>query len=475
MGRTDTPHWGTLFWDSYKTSTFNSCELSAQIGGCLGAGILTPTICATFPLFCFQSLETVVDLYYYAGMAITAPITIPLGFMIGQVLSFFYAYAATDRNFRKNTDITPAVESLLCFEDKLDQQFIFERILEIDNQQKYGMRSYESANLINILKSDANAQTRWQALQEYLQDKSGTTYTNNGKKLFNAILDIVNLKAFKDRLTYRNAIYELDYDYLNKHRLVYKALMEQTNSEGMNYLHRCIVTNRPLDLIKHIINDKLLNKDCTVQHKSSLYLAAEYGRNDIVDFLMNEDASCLLHLKETHPIIVAARHGQLTTVQHLLLNDPNLLYGKIGQLTFLLANENGHANVVNFLLQERIDANLENAKQELRQLHRMLFTNNWDDKGWGFFCDGIPDGIDKQQKFMIQNNLGKHQIENISRLAAFQVHELGIKLIHLANSFGKHHNDRKKETRECYDFARNFGNNLLLVTCDRKDTFVCDM
>ena len=180
----------------------------------------------------------------------------------------------------------------------------------------------------------------------------------------------------------------------------------------MNYLHRSVIANRDINTIAHIIKKKFVEKDILVNcpnsenhGKSALYLAAQYGRSDIVDLLITEYATCNVNDKFINPMVVAANHGQLETVKRLLFKNPKLIYGETGNSAFLLANQYGHLEVVSYLLEERIKANLDNAKAELQQLHSSLFTQLWENKGWGFFSDGIPNGIGKLQTVMIKNGL----------------------------------------------------------------------
>ena len=55
-------------------------------------------------------------------------------------------------------------------------------------------------------------------------------------------------------------------------------------------------------------------------------------------------------------------------------------------------------------------------------------------------------------------------------MTAEDIHAIGMKLIKLSHSFGEHHKYRKDETRGCYDFTRNFGNNSeLAFSAEKRD------
>lgn len=467
----DIPGWGTLFWDSYKTTNLGSLNDDMEIGAYIGAACLSPTFLVTFPIFCFLNPSILTNTYYYAGMALTAPITVPVALIEGHLSSLFYAIAAGKRKFRANTDIKPALEAILSFEDELDRQFIINWILEIDKQQQKndGIRSYESSKLLNILKESSDTQKKWQALNKYMRSESDGVYLNNGKKLFNAILDIADDHNFKTRLELHNAIREHDIEYLRKHRERCNYIMNLPNTRGMNYLHRCVIANEYTETIALIIHNKFVDKNTLVdchssEHhgKSALYLAAEYGHNHIVECLIKECAACNINGEFINPMVVAAKHGQLATVTGLLSKNEKLLFGEAGDSALALANQHGHYDVVSYLLELRIKQDPEKAREELRQLHTKLFAKHWINKGWGFFSDGLPNGIEKLQAMMKKHNLGENQFDDISMLTPDDIYKIGFRLIKLSHSFGGQHKYRKDETQECYAFTKNFGNNKVL-------------
>jgi hypothetical protein len=111
---------------------------------------------------------------------------------IAAFLSIPFSIAAKEtRIFKSNIEIQSAIDFISSYTDQQDQKYIIEQILKRDNASSCGLRSVESAWLKHRLAGNDVLTDKWQALKEYLNEKSNSgAHVHNGKKFFNTIVGI---------------------------------------------------------------------------------------------------------------------------------------------------------------------------------------------------------------------------------------------------------------------------------------------
>lgn len=411
-----------LWWDTLVTTTYNGALTGFHVGG---YAVFAPCFLGSFGMYGPKDENNFISGSVYVGALFVSPITVPIGAFFGLIFSLFYRYFVEGRKYLDNVDINNDILEIISCDSASYQQFLIEEILEevrAQDSSRDKFRSYESAKLIEILKSETSLSDKSQALQDYLKDKSGDFYTNNGKKLFNSILRI----GQSDECKAARALHLGNYDYIKDkdHEEAYESLLEKTNSSGLNYLHSCVINN-DLDAITRIILNgehidyvnKLVNCPGNIHDgKNALYLAVELGHIEIAKALINIHATSYeKENKSLHPICVAAKHGKLSTVVTLL----NLFSDceKMQEVALREADRNKHYDISDYLannLNVR-DAETEKFKLELQALIPVILNNVWGVYGKGAFFTKLPDHIPKLRKIIEKFQLTPENIDQLTR------------------------------------------------------------
>ena len=94
------------------------------------------------------------------------------------------------------------------------------------------------------------------------------------------------------------------------------------------------------DYLKPLVTPDMVNKHCS-DGRILLVLASERGRVDVVEFLLQAEASvhtpCIPPCTDT-PLIVAARHGRNSVVELFVESRSRILYNCGPERCFLLAS-----------------------------------------------------------------------------------------------------------------------------------------
>lgn len=169
----DIPSFLTLLWDNAKTT-------ANYTGGPVLAIALRP-----FTSQCYGMEE---ELVWPVGKYIIGPIG-------AAIFSFPFAISSRfTRQFTTNNIIESYIEKINNFTDT-EQKYFIKQIREYDRAFSWGIRSYESAELLSTFGSglkDFTHTEKWDALKSYLSEKAydDKSYANNGKKLFNRVLEV---------------------------------------------------------------------------------------------------------------------------------------------------------------------------------------------------------------------------------------------------------------------------------------------
>lgn len=173
----------------------------------------------------------------------------------------------------------------------------------------------------------------------------------------------------------------------NNPNLSDEELLSYTKSLNLSPQDRfnCIISFGRLSLVKRLIEQYPSHISAKIKnnHSEALFLAAKFGRKDVLEHLSQVDASVptqLVTAVQNHssrlgeecvhtckPLALAARHGQLETVKYLLkLSEPSLSvhYLKYSLLTptrldddlygaFRSAALGGHSNVLRYLMKKQ--------------------------------------------------------------------------------------------------------------------------
>ena len=231
-----------------------------------------------------------------AGAAIVGGPVGTLGGIISATLFSlpFTVAAQHTRQFKSNDEITPNANLISSFTDTQDHQYIINEIIKKDNDLGWwGIRSHESSSLMARLTNEKlTLQEKWKALTTYMNDKSNSSaYIHNGKKLFNALLSIATENEFILRKNLQLALQTNNSETTQQIITLNPELITQTDSNGMNFLHRAVVNNDVQTINTLIDTDIDLNIaiDCPshANHgKTILDLALEHGHATAVHKLI---------------------------------------------------------------------------------------------------------------------------------------------------------------------------------------------
>jgi ankyrin repeat protein len=397
------PEFRTIFWDNLKTTTY--------FGG-LYAG--------TIPFGVGYALGFPFGIATSTGKIAAAGPTLAGGIVGATIFSLPFTLAAYEtRKFQKISHIHHGQKLLeSTFFTDLFQKDIIQAICDQDDQRSlFSIRSYESRILIHSLKSESEPPyMKWTKLNEYMMAKSSSgAYINNGKKLFNTILEVIkkieHTASQDNRLT--KAVYEEDLvairQYLDANALLHhyrnKSHIAQVNKplrNGSTLLHFAALHNKKkvvsellerkdidinlkcngstplIEALKHVnketndssICDKILNKKeidvrkkREVDHATPLHIAVIQKNKRIVERLLehkNVYVNALMGGRgKGTPIAIAAQDSKDLPILKRLLDQPRIKVDlvQMGYSTPLcIAAENGNLGGVRALLEK--DANV---------------------------------------------------------------------------------------------------------------------
>lgn len=143
---------------------------------------------------------------------------------------------------------------------------------------------------------------------------------------------------------------------------LHPELMTQTDSNGMNFLHRAVVNN-DINAINTLIETDIdlniaVNRPGHANHgKTILDLALELGHTTAAPRLIL--AGAILSNETLHPIHIAVKNGHLETVDALFQMNPSILNitNQLGQTPLHYAAANGYLNIVQHLVGLNADVN----------------------------------------------------------------------------------------------------------------------
>lgn len=142
-----------------------------------------------------------------------------------------------------------------------------------------------------------------------------------------------------------------------------KKLFNGTSITGVK-VHlpwHCAVREGQLEIIKIFLQHGADINAQDIKGRTALSLAAEAGRNDIVEFLFEKHADFIPDNNGSHAIHYAAQNGHVETVELLLKKEASINGKGAGDLTPLnFAAEMGHTKMVNFLVEKGANPNISN-------------------------------------------------------------------------------------------------------------------
>lgn len=481
----DAPGFSSLLWDNVKTT--------AVFGGCI-AGI-APAAAGGLVTLAVGCPEAGFAIGYGVGFAVLGPIS-------AAIFALPFTFAAQHRKFMANNDIELNANWITTQDDQEIQQYIINQIIKRDSELSWGIRSYESYNLMFILNSNYSLEIKWKVLTAYLNEKTyfdNNAYVNNGKKLFNAILELTpqiqlwesikkDAVKIEDTRTTPQSITLL---------MTFPELLSQVDSNGMTPLHMaasCGNTNvinyliqngADLNLPAHMLSNEY-------HGKTALDLAVQFGHQDAVKQLL--DVKATSSKPEPYLLQTAIENDHLETVR-VLFRNPTAHKQKNSQGQTLLhiaaannkkniaeffcnshridlnskdsksktavqiADENGHVEVAEYLVAQGADDAMYQLKSELSILFKIIQNPNWKQEGSGFFvCLGqthTPDHIKNLRKLFVSHTVSSDDFATMTRT----------KVQALANML-KNYNfgsncTRGKNSATLYTLINNLGNNTI--------------
>lgn len=504
----DAPGFETLWWDNIKTTGFYSGAVTGSVAGFAGGAAGTGLGLMLF-ITCIPA-EQVVGALAIGGAAITGAPVAAVGGGIGATLLSIPAAitAKLTRKFKSNADITPYVDAFADHTE--DQKYILNEISnKYTNQYLQNLPSfpsYESLSLIKTLDdTKKSVKKKWGALIAYMSEKDYQTkqyYVNNGKRLFNIILD--TFVAMQNEINLLNAIDEGSTNAATDIIQNNPGMLDNLDSNGMSFLHRAVLANnvKAIDFaIKNNFDlDLLVTKTNHKDNgKTALQLASELGHTEIVKKLLNSRAACKF-ARGLHPIYIAAQNGQLETVKALVEMDRNIYLEKqdnFNQTPLLWAAANGHKEVVEYLITQK--ANLEvrtycqgdnnhnsaayqwayvnghteitklllndarahendiaRLRKNLKNVVSLIQDNAWEQEGWGLFGNSLPDGVKAARKYIEETNPQNLSIDKLSPYSVFTF-AVGLESLEFSpNTLGY----RSKNTANLYASIKNINGNI---------------
>ena len=175
-----TPSFSTLLLDNVPTGIMYGGVITGILGG---ATLGTAALVFGCPVIAFF-------FGFVAGYIVSGIVGEIAGFFL---LSLPLAIAAQKtRKFLSQQVIQTNLNILKNITNPHEQQAIIENIIREDNKNTIGIRSWESFSLKSILSDNHKTiDKKWERLTKYLDEQSGTAYSNNGKKLFNTALHVI--------------------------------------------------------------------------------------------------------------------------------------------------------------------------------------------------------------------------------------------------------------------------------------------
>lgn len=491
------PTFFSLYSDNAKTQGYNFGFLMSGLPtfcGFLAGSIMT----MPFVMICgiLNSLWAAAP-GCIGGTILGVP-TFAVGSTFGSVcIAPFTTIAAYWRNFQPDTEIKKNIDRLLILTDTLDQQEIISTVIR--QYKDFFFSSYDSLDLIRIL-NDENYikythEEKWQYLLDYMSDKTYThAYTNNGKKLFNIILNIANSTSISYRIQLQT---DLKNERLSEH---YFKFLSRVDQHGRNYLHRAVINN-DVTIVKELAKTTLLNRLTKSKPKrvSPLYLAVERGHTEVAIALIEAGARfnskvVLLAIYEGHLDILKALHkkkpislnnhykdnrnrnilhiaahlGQIDIVHYLTRKGMDIhaktTNDRYGEIAIQLADKN-YPDVA-----KAMRVGVENIRKQLKELYIMANHPKWNNHGYQLFGSGKkPDGI----VWILERLSHIRHADQINNMKAST-------LVHIASQFWDHDfgysfTRDKESTQKLLNFANNLGENTsnLLPTTKAREVVNC--
>lgn len=470
----DAPGFWDLLKDNLKTTAFFGGITTGiptfAAGGIAGWVISCPV---AIPLAMESQYTKYARIPFLTGGTIAGAPAFAVGSTVAATLfSIPFTIAAYFRQFKSNVEIKPHVDRLLAFVDSLDQKYIIDKILE-QNKRSIN-RSFESAVLIYKLEnSDFSIQEKYSFLTAYMKAQNDDgAYINNGKTLFNTILDIAASAEVKKRMNIRIALATGERTEILKQN---GANFYKQDNNQLNYFLRAVIRN-DVNAINTLLKIKFISKSVLDFHQG-FDLACQHGHLKLVHALKEAGA---VH---DNAIASATKNGHLEVLKYLLQDEQD-----INPMLLHLAAEHGHKNIVNYLVKEknlnvnhlsienetasqvarkkghtdlaiylaweervsRLDVN--QVRKELIILWDIIENPAWSSQGDGFFTSRCktPKGIEWMQGF--KKNHSSHPRDMTDQsilLTAFQLHH--------------HHYDSSKyrtsNTAAAYRIAQSLGEN----------------
>lgn len=476
----------SLYYDNVITQAYNCGFLVAGFPFC--SGFLAGSV-FTFPLLMAAGIMNNKEWFITPGCIVGTVIGVPtfaLGSALGAAfIAPFSTIAAYHRHFTPDSEME-SVKNLLALTDTLDRQRIIDTITK--KYKPGSFPSYESQELIRNFKDENiiasyTLEERWQRLTAYMTDKTYTdAYTNNGKSLFNIIVDIAKSNPTIKRINLQNALQNkkispknLDFDLLSRVDLI-----------GMNYLHRAVMSN-DLTAIETLKKTKLLNsltQPKKIKPVTALNLAVNLGRTEIAIALINANATF-----DDNIVMLAVKKNRLDILKALHKKQPRTLQDNLtdvnGKNILHIAAENGHMNIVQYLIDQgmdihnktynkknrsqtpsrlalhsghpevakAIDIGIDQIRRQFKILFHLVNAPEWQERGFQLFsANKKPDGIE----WILERLQHIRHSDDIDKMTPAS-------LVNLANEFWRHDFGigiwRNKETQNLYDFANNLGKN----------------
>lgn len=434
----DAPGFGTLLWDSIKTTAVFGGAITGAVPAVAG-GLATTLVVAP-------------EAGFVIGYAVGAAV---LGSISATLFSVPFAIAASQtRKFKSNTYIQSRVDEISSFTNKYDQQYIIDQIIQKDNDLSWwSIRSYESFMLMSKLKSEANLEEKWAALTIYMNEKSNSdAFVHNGKKLFNAILEI----SAEDEFQLRKAIQD---DEVNTVKQIIESdpQLNLADSYGMTPLHRAAY-NGSENVINYLINVKNTVKDARIycpkhanHNKTALYLAIERNHPN------NENQLRYSESAYTDTLLLAAKNGDKNIVEYLVGNQKNNLNlnarsNHHSRTAVQWADAKGHSDIAGYLVEHgAIDHDVIQLKAELKEFIGIINHPGWEQQGWSIFENHIPRGVKELQKQYPLNTW--NTIDGLSRDEIFKT---AASLKNFAATLGE---GGGPNTKILYPMIKNLGKN----------------
>lgn len=514
----DAPPPSALYWDNLKTTVLQGGRVTGIFTGAIGAvagGIIG----------CPAGISPVTASIGYIVTSIPSGI---VGSIAGFLLSPCFTFAALlTRNFKFNEEIDPYVAQILYFHNNEHyKRYIINQIIQEFKDLEWWrvVSSHESRKLMNSLTEDS-LKNSWETLTNYIKVSESSFnhspfYENNGKKTFDVILSVAQkLKPKSDLLTALNNLQEKEVKKLihNNPELITETISNKKN------LFQLLVLDNNVEAVKLLFKINVITKemlDAEVDYNSTLlYQTVENGHEEMATILLENFA------KETneydryqcypsHIIHLAAKKGMTKVVEKLADKyKPSINFrdkNNSNRTLLHYAAENGHEDLVKFLIQRNANVNLQTRygetplqlahrkkhplianylvdecqaidhdhiqlKKELAVLYAVIHHPNWKNKSCDFrlFVDSIhlPAGIIwLQNNFSNPKDLGRDEIFKLA--SKLKHHDFGCSLF------------RSEDTKILYQLFKNLGKNgdksfnqlnayRSMISNDQKNNFSC--